>query len=489
MGGTEKMRPDFMQWATSRGGMYLHDKQKPTLATWQPYQSDILRHIFPAGTGRLPYARVIWSDVKKSGKTELAAAVQLYFGLFVDVPGEQYVLANDFEGARGRVWRYIEGSLERNPLFAGKVTGKDDWRVVGNEIKLGNGTTIKAIASDYKGEAGANLSLATVDEPWGIMSEGAARLMTEFSPVPTRENSMVFYTGYQGWEGQSEYWHNLIDSGRAEPVAELIHIDDGDGNPACWRAGRTFVLWNHAARMPWHTEEYLAEQKRTLPPSEYLRVWENRRVRNADAFCTQEQWDKLEDRALRGLHTGDQRVVVLGVDAATKSDCSAVVACGWDAEARRVQEVFTRIWKPDGHEPLKLTETVGPEIIRLHREQRVAGVYYDPYQMAAIAEMCQSAGVNMIEFPQTSQRVRSDTHLHGLIWGGNLTHRGDPALAAHVLNALTKENERGRRIVKDIGSAKVDAAVALSMAALGAVEMLAGGESAVLRVGKNPFYG
>lgn len=477
------MRPDFIQWATSRGGMYLHDKLKPTLATWQTYQADILRHVFPAGEGRLPYSRVIWSDVKKSGKTELAAAVQLYFGLFVDVPGEQYVLANDFEGARGRVWRYIEGSLARNVLMT-----DDDWRVVGNEIRFKNGTTIKAIASDYKGEAGANLSIATVDEPWGIMSESATRLMTEFSPVPTRENSTVFYTGYQGWDGQSEYWHTLIDSGRAEPVPELLHIEDGDGVPACWRAGRTFVLWNHKARMAWHTEEFLAEQKRSLPPSEYLRVWENRRVKNADGFCSEEQWQRLHDAGLRGLHKGDQRVIVLGVDAATKSDCSAVVACAWNDTTKKVEEVFTKIWQPDGREPLKLTETVGPEIIRLHQAYRVAGVYYDPYQMAAIAEMCVRAKVAMIEFPQTSRRVQADTHLHGLIWGGNLAHHGDPGLGAHILNALTKETERGRRIIKEISSAKVDAAVALSMAALGAVEMLAGGESAVLVTARNPFY-
>lgn len=52
-------RPDFIRWATSTKGVYLPDKSTPILATWQPYQVDILRHIFPAGTARLPYSRII----------------------------------------------------------------------------------------------------------------------------------------------------------------------------------------------------------------------------------------------------------------------------------------------------------------------------------------------------------------------------------------------------------------------------------------------
>jgi len=478
-------RPDFIDWVTSPGGLYLYDKKKPTLATWMPHQRDILRHIFPAGDGPLPYNRICWSTPKKTGKTELAAAVQQYFGLFVDVPGEQYVLANDFEGARARVWRYIEGSLERNPLM------KDtDWKKVGSEIVLGNGTTIRAIASDYRGEAGSNHSLATVDEPWGIVHESSLRLMTEFGPVPTRENSTIFYTGYQGFEGQSTFWHDLLDSGMVEPVPELAHLDNGDGQPACWRGGKTFVYWDHVGRMPWHTQEFLDDQKRAFAGrlSEYLRVWENRRVHSADAFCTPDQWEKLYDPTLRGLHAGDERSIVLAADAATKSDCTALVGTAWNAETKKVETVYCGVWRPGDGQPIKLTETIGPEIVRLNQQYRVAAVYFDPFQMMAIAEMCRKAGVVMVEFPQTSRRIQSDTHLHQLIWGNNLAHHGDPELKEHVTNALTKSNERGQRIVKELSSLKVDAAVALAMSALGTVEMLAG-YTGTMAVQPNVFFG
>jgi hypothetical protein len=479
-------RPDFISWATSKGGIYLHDKKKPTLATWQPYQKDILRHIFPGGEGQLPYSRIIWSEVKKSGKTELAYGVHLWFGLFVDVPGEQYVLANDFEGAKSRVWRSIIGGLEKNPVIP-----KKDWRQVGSEIILSNGTTIKAIASDYRGEAGSNHSLATVDEPWGVVHENALRLMTEFSPVPTRENSTIFYTGYQGFEGQSMFWHNLIDVGMAgEPVPELLHIDNGDGQPACWRNGRTFLFWSHRAGQPWHTPEYLEDQKKSFAGrlSEYLRVWENRRVKNADAFCTDEQWDKLYDPELRALHVDDKRLVVLGADAATKSDCCALVGTTWNDEKKKVEQIYAQIWEPQDGRPIRLTETIGPEIVRLHQEHKIMGCLYDPFQMAAIAEMCERAGVKMIEFPQTSRRVQSDTHLHDLLWGGNFAHYGDPVLKQHVTNAMAKsQGERGIRIVKEMSSMKVDGAVGTSMSAMGCVEILAG-HTGAMTITVNPFY-
>ncbi len=480
-------KPSFIQWATSKAGMYLHDKKKPTLATWDEYELAILDYLFPAGDTEdiLPHNRIIWSRVKKSGKSELAAALHIYFALFIDVPGEQYVLANDYEGAKSRVFKSIIGSLEKNPSI------KDDqWRQVASEIVFTRlGSTIKAIAADYRGEAGSNHSFVSVDEPWGIIHEGGMRLMTEFSPVPTRPNSTIVYTGYQGFEGQSDYWHNLIDAGMGEPVPELAHLDNGDGQPACWKNGKMFVYWDHGARKPWQTPEFMSEQKKSFAGrmSEYLRVWENRRVKNAEAFITAEQWEKLYSPSLRGLHPEDKRLLVLGGDAGIKSDSCALVGVTWDEASKKVQALYCRIWKPEPGYPVQLTKTIGPEIVELARLYHVVAVAYDPYQMAAIAEMCRDAKVNMVEFPQTTRRIESDTHLHSLAWGNNLEHIGDPVLTEHVTNALAKANERGMRIVKEMSSAKVDAAVALAMATLVAVELLTE-HTGKFEMQKNPFF-
>lgn len=477
------LRPSFLEWATSLGGMYLHDK--PHLASFPPYQREILDHLFPrsAEGAPLPYSRIVWSCPKKSAKSTLAAALHLYFGLFIETPGEQYVLANDLDGGLNRVFRYLLHSLARNP----KLTYGVDWQATRESVTLSNRTLIRAIPADLRGEAGGNQSFVSIDEPWGIIHEDGVRLATEFGPVPTRETSVVFYTGYQGW-ARSQWWHDLIDRGLAgEPVPSLAHLTNGDGAASCWHNGQLFVYYDHQPRMDWHTPQYLAEQRRILPRGEYLRVWENRRSVGEDMLCTPDDWDALYDPQLAPLHPGDQRLLVLAADAATRSDCTALVGCTWDGARGVVEVVYGHIWQPQEGTPLQLTATIGPEIIRLHRQHRVIGVMYDPYQMVAIAELCKREGVPMVEFPQTARRIQSDTHLHGLILAQRVRHYGDPRLREHVLSAALQPSERGVRLTK-IGSGPIDAAVALSMAAHTAVEALGSIDHRNVQAARNPFY-
>ncbi|PJF34932.1 MAG: hypothetical protein CUN49_13135 [Candidatus Thermofonsia Clade 1 bacterium] len=474
-----RSRPSFLRWAESRGGMYLPDHKPPRRATWSAFQRPILEHLFPEGDSPLPYSRVVWSCPKKSAKSTLAAALHLWFALFVEPNGEQYVLANDLEGSRNRVFRYILRALEQNPILRRGL----DWQATQSAIRFSNGTLIRAVPNDVRGEAGGNQTFATFDEAWGVIHERSVRFATEFSPVPTRRNSLIFYTGYQGW-ANSTWWHALIDEGlRGEPVPELRHLQNGDGEPACWRNGNLFVYYDHVPRMAWHTPAYLAEQRRLLPEAEYLRVWENRRAQSADALCTAAHWDALYEPALMPLGADDSRPIVFGADAGTHHDSTALVGCTWNAERQWIEVLYCRVWQPEGQLPLNLSETLGAELARLTQTCRVAAVYYDPYQMVAVAEQAARLGAPMMPFGQGAPRLLSDAHLRTLLSEGRLRHTGDPSLRAHVLNAALQHTERGSRLVKNSG--RIDAAVALSMAALGAVRLLGG---AAARVVKNPFY-
>ncbi|MCS6872896.1 MAG: hypothetical protein RML95_15680 [Anaerolineae bacterium] len=477
-----RARPSFLRWAESRGGMYLPDQTPPRLAAWSDYHRPILDHLFPSGEAPLPYSRVVWSCPKKSAKSTLAAALHLWFALFVEPSGEQYALANDLEGSRNRVFRYIVRALEQNPILQRGT----DWQATQDTIRFRNGTLIRAVANDVRGEAGGNQTFATFDEAWGVIYERGVRFATEFSPVPTRRNSLVFYTGYQGW-ANSTWWHNLIDEGlRGEPVPELSHLDNGDGQPACWRNGKLFVYYDHVPRMAWHTPEYLAEQRRVLPEVEYLRVWENRRVQSANALCSAALWDALYDPTLAPLQLDDARPLVFGADAATQHDSTALVGCAWDAEGQRVQVVYCRVWTPEQAQPLSLTETIGRTLARLAPHCRIAAVFYDPYQMIALAEQLRlQMNVPMLAFGQGAQRLMSDEHLRRLLNEGRLRHTGDPMLRQHILNAALQQSERGARLVK--GGGRIDAAVALSMAAFGAARLLGSGRS--VQAIRNPFYG
>ena len=486
------VRPAFSKWAQSKGGLYLYDKKKPTLATWQPYQVAIFDTIFPEGDGPLPYKRVLWSEPKKSGKTEDAAAAQEYCALFVEVPGEQYVIANDLHGAKDRTWKYLVGSLEKAALVPGSGIKSTDFKITGATIQLSNGATIKAIPSDPRGEAGANHSFVSIDEVWGFEYESQRTLLTEFGPVPTRENSMVFMTGYQGYEGQAKLWHDMIDAVvvGGVPVPGLEWIDDGTGKPACMHMGDTFLLWSHLPRQPWHTQKYLEGEKENYKGrmNEYRRVWYNFREKSAHAYLSQERWDACFDQTVRALGLGDSRPVVVGIDAASKRDCSAVEGCTWNEESRKTEHVFSRIWSPEEGQPIDLDETILETVLELAKHFNVVACYYDPSQMVSISARLVKAGINMVEFPQGSRRLESDTLLSDLVQGGNFAHYGDPELRQHAINAFAEESPKGLRIVKEKSSKKIDGCVALAMACYGVKEELVGGESSAMEVQENPFY-
>ena len=227
----------------------------------------------------------------------------------------------------------------------------------------------------------------------------------------------------------------------------------------------------------------------SMPPSEYQRVWENRRSKNVNAFVTDAQWDALEDGHVRALHEKDEREVVLGLDAATKDDTCAVSGVTFDKTIRRYEHIYFKLFRPENKQPISLTKTVLPLLKELKANYRIKAVYYDPYQLAAIAELCREAGLNMVEFPQMSLREASDTFFYECVKGKNLAHYGDKDLKNHATNAvaIVKPDKDTIRLDKKTSTKKIDGAVATSMALWGAKEELAKGESE-FRSAPNPFF-
>ena len=73
---------------------------------------------------------------------------------------------------------------------------------------------------------------------------------------------------------------------------------------------------------------------------------------------------------------------------------------------------------------------------------------------------------NFREFNQSKDRLVADKQLQDLIMSRRIAHDGNPMLRQHIDNAnIKKGGVDGVRIVKRSPSLKVDAAVALSMAA------------------------
>jgi phage terminase large subunit-like protein len=178
------------------------------------------------------------------------------------------------------------------------------------------------------------------------------------------------------------------------------------------------------------------------------------------------------------LLPGDYRPVVLGADASTTRDCTALVGCAYDDLTKKVEVVYCRVWQPKkgllrgGKPTVDLDETIGMEILRLAKTGWVESCYYDPYQLHAVALALEKNNVRMVEFPQTNARIAADQALYDAIIGRAIAHPNHPDLSEHVTNAIAVETARGYRLAKEKTKKKIDAAVSLSMAHYGAVNEL-----------------
>lgn len=154
-----------------------------------PHQRAILRYIFaPTPDGKPRFTTVVWSCPKKSGKTAIAAMVARWAAETWGRFGEIYCLANDFDQAKSRAYAAISQSIELNPEYnASRRVIPGRWLVQDRVLLcLTSGGKIKALASDYKGEAGANPTLTIWTELWGYVHEASRRLWTEMTPSPAR---------------------------------------------------------------------------------------------------------------------------------------------------------------------------------------------------------------------------------------------------------------------------------------------------------------
>ena len=426
----------------------------------ETHQKRVLRDCLTASvSGLFPYQMVIYSAVKKSGKTTIAALVALWFALTQEPPNEIFIVANDFEQAQGRVFKTICGAIMLNPYL------REATKITKNMIFFkSTGTTITALASDYAGAAGSNHGLTVWDELWAYTSESAHRLWDELTPVPTRRNSIRFIATYAGFEEESEPLWTLYKRGMK---GKLLH----DDLPIRVNKG-LYMYWDHEPRMPWQTEQYYQQQKEDLRPHAYIRLHTNTWTTHTDSFIDIDWWDNCTASDHRPLMPTKKVLLSVGVDASTKRDSAAVVATYYDQEGKRVVLACHRIWQPSVKEPLDLENTLEAYLLDLYERYWLGIVFYDPWQFHRSATTLKNVHLPMQEYPQTSPNLTAASqNLFELLKHQNIVLYADEEMRKAASHAVAVESTRGWRLAKEKATHKIDVVVALAMSALGAIEL------------------
>lgn len=440
--------PDIVEWAESE--YILAETGAPIQL--EEHQKRILREITKRDKqGRLIYQTVVYSAPKKSGKTEIAALLTLYWALFLCKSyGEIYCCANDLEQAQSRVFNAVVKAVEANPNVEAHITQRG--------IVFPNGTKIIALASDYRGAAGANQDLSVFDELWAYSSESARRLYEEMTPVPTKESTRLVVT-YAGFLNESALLHELYQMGTGERIFDDLPV---------FRNGRIFLYWDTEARMPWQTSEYYAEQRKILRPNQYKRLHENAWVAAESQFIAIEKWDACVNSELSPAEPNKEISICVGIDASIRHDYTAAVAVTKLTDDT-IRLGHHTMWKPLRGE-INFAE-VEKYILWLHENFHLTVVRYDPFQFASSAQRLESQGVRLEEYPQTTNHLtEAGSLLYELIDSQRLEVYPDADFRQQIQNVVALETTRGFRIAKEQGAKKIDLIAALSFACVGAIE-------------------
>ena len=477
--GLEPFSISYTEWI-ERYGFFIRDAWMPEKRRFGGRGWMILQEIpkrfleyalrFNQETGAFYFDTVLFSAIKKSAKTAIAASVACWYAESCPDNSEIYVIANSREQAEGRVMRDIRFHCE-----------KRGYRVLHDGVYLPNGTEIKSLSTAYASVAGSRHSLVLYDELWGATSEADRRLWEEMTSIPTIPHSLKFISTYAGFLGESDLLWDLYVSG----VGKDEH-EDGKGKRVpelsdlpVWINGRQITFWSHEPIAEWQKDpEYYRQQRASLRPEAYLRLHENRWVNPNYTFITPAMWEVAERYPMSGemwsAHPLRANGIYVGVDTAPKHDRTAVVGVAYDPVHGAVGEVFHRIWTPRDGEILDYEVTVEAYLDEMRNKFRINAVIYDPAHMFQTARRLSNRGFRMVEWAQTpANMVKATMSLYEVLRLGRFATWRDDEAREHVFAAEAKnEPSGGFRLVKrnDKRAKPIDYAVALAMAVMLALE-------------------
>lgn len=424
--------------------------------------------------GQFKYSIIVWSDIKKSAKSSIAAAIALYMSEQNDW-SEGYVIANDLKQADSRVSFYMRRAIELNTKMRGR------YRQKGYLITAPNRSRVEAIPIDPSGEAGSNADFIIFSELWGANEDAKQRMWSEMTLSPTKfGKSFRWIESYAGFTEESHLLYTLYETGvkNGTLIAPDLLFQDNlveGGSPLKAyknEEARMFCLWNDTPRCPWQTDEYYRSEASILTPKEFARMHRNQWVTSEETFVPIEWWYGCVRAEMPKPDKNTSMVV--SMDAGIASDTFGLLM-GWrhpEFENEIVVEHAIR-WIPPKGGRLDFQgtdERPGPErVLRQWIEDyNVVEVTYDEHQLADMAMRLSREGLAWFKrFSQGNDRLVADSMLRDKIRDRRIWHKDQKDLTEHIYNANAKTDEkedRKIRIVKRSENLKIDLAVCLSQA-------------------------
>lgn len=490
-----RRRRDVVDWMERH---YYIPESPGAPISLMPFQKAVLRYGTQrvSSTGRFRFQTVVWSQVKKSGKTAIAGGVGRWAAETWGPYQLVMCMGNDAQQAQERSFASIRHSIEltkgyddRRDMLPGK------WLLHSRSMEnLQSGSQIKAVSVDAAGEAGANPSMTLWTELWGFTKKEALKFWAEMAPSPVRRNSIRWVETYAGFEGESLLLESLYEAGKKKgrqlTAGELAMGDDSllgcfaessepNAPVPCYvnEPAGIFVFWDDgdvARRMPWQqgpaAEQYYANEAATQTPVQFNRFHRNLWGSGETNFIAIELWEACYNPL--PLTPGERTPLVIALDAAVTGDCFGLVAVSRDPDMHddAVAVRAVRKWDPPQGGSINYGAEGGPEemVKMLCRDFNVVQVCYDPYQLHDMATRLPSVTNTWWKaFSQGIERLVADKQLYDLIVHKRIRHGGSLDMREHIINCNakhSKDEDSKLRLVKKSENRHIDLAVCLSMA-------------------------
>lgn len=459
----------------------------------RPWQTDIVRRLFTTRPdGLRQYRTALVMLPRKNGKTELAAALAIYFLLFDGERGaEVYSAAADRDQA-SLVFNAAATMIRNDPELLAMVDIVDSQKRI---VHRPSGSVYRAISAEAYSKHGFNASVVIYDELHAAPNRDLWDVLATSQGARAQPLLMAISTA--GYDRHSILWElyshakNVAASPEIDPTfLPIIYEAPPDADwtdPAVWRA------CNPAAGDFRSLEEMQTMNARAkeIPAQEnaFRRLYLNQWTEQAERWIALDAWDACRKPVDPVLLTG--RRCFVGMDLSSTLDLTALVAVfpdeegeGFDVLARffcpedRIKVRATRdrvpydLWARAG----ALTATPGPvvdydavraAIVDWGRRYALRMVAYDPWNATdLVGRLDKVDGIPCVPMRQGFGSLSAPTKsVEAAILARRLRHDGDPVLRWNVGNVAVETDAAGNlKPSKNASPEKIDGVIALIMA-------------------------
>ncbi|MFC1410501.1 terminase large subunit domain-containing protein [Streptacidiphilus sp. N1-12] len=469
-----------------------------TLVQLREWQADLICDILRLDAkGRRQYWTYLLLVPRKNSKSLLGAGLAID-GLFDEQGAEVYSCAAAKDQAK-IIFGEVRAAVEMAPELDAKQGGL--LKVYRDAIEYpATGSVYRALSSEAFTKEGLNPSRVLFDELhaqpnwelWNVMNQGSD---TRQQPLVIGISTFGVKSDASGQDSvcyaQYQYAKKII-KGELEDLRYGARIYETNDRVRGFDY-RDQQVWERAnpSLGDFLDAEKMAAAMRKTPEGDFktkrLNIW----VSKATVWLPEGAWDRC---AAPDTAIPDGVDVVLGFDGSYNNDCTGLTvvripetlrfdpdaaeyASLEDDQKQRLFKVrnaglrlphldVVQLWErpADAGQDWTVPILEAEEAIReACRRWQVREIVVDPARWARTFQILDSEGLPVMAFPQSPERMVPATgRFYEGVMNQRFTHSGDPRLARHIGNAVTKPTTRGPMVFKDSKSSprKIDLAVA-----------------------------